>query len=205
MKYTQIPTDTFQHLQLNAGILVSDFTPSTGAIGDGALIGATTGGIQFQDSVSFTDFGEDIDNCPKNMKELKILDNHEVTMSGTFVTVSADTAKLLAGAADKTAGTSGAPNKITPRNDLKDADFDDIWWIGDYSAVNEDSGSGSSATTAGFIAIRLINALNTGGFQIQSTDREKGQFGFEFMGHYSMSAQDTVPYEIYIKEGTASA
>ena len=205
MKYTQIPTDTFQHLQLNAGILVSEFTPSTGAIGDGALIGATTGGIQFQDSISFTDFGDDIDNCPKNMKELKILENHEVTMSGTFVTVSADTAKLLAGAADKTAGTSGAPDKITPRNDLKDADFDDIWWIGDYSAVNEDSGSGSSATTAGFIAIHLMNALNTGGFQIQSTDREKGQFSFEFMGHYSMSAQDTVPYEIYIKEGTASA
>lgn len=205
MKYTQIPTDTFQHLQLNAGILVSEFTPSTGAIGDGALIGATTGGIQFQDSISFTDFGDDIDNCPKNMKELKILENHEVTMSGTFVTVSADTAKLLAGAADKTAGTSGAPDKITPRNDLKDADFDDIWWIGDYSAVNEDSGSGSSATTAGFIAIHLMNALNTGGFQIQSTDREKGQFSFEFMGHYSMAAQDTVPYEIYIKEGTASA
>lgn len=205
MKYTQIPTDTFQHLQLNAGILVSEFTPSTGAIGDGALIGATTGGIQFQDSIDYQDFGEDIDNCPKGMKELKILDSHTVTMSGTFVTVSSDTAKLLAGAADKTAGTSGAPDKITPRNDLKDADFDDIWWIGDYSAVNEDSGSGSSATTAGFIAIHIINALNTGGFQIQSTDREKGQFSFEFMGHYSMAAQDTVPYEIYIKEGTASA
>lgn len=197
MKYTQIPSDTFEHLQMNAGILVSDFTPSTGTIGEGALIGATTGGIQFQDSVTFTDFGDDIDNCPKNMKELKVLDSHEVTMSGTFVTVSEDTAKLLAGAADKTAATVSAPAKITPRNDVKEADFSDIWWIGDYSNVND-------GTNAGFLAIHLMNALNTGGFQIQSTDREKGQFAFEFTGHYSMSAQDTVPYEIYVKEGTGA-
>ena len=48
-----------------------------------------------------------------------------------------------------------------------------------------------------------MNSLNTGGFQIQITDREKGKFAFEFMGHYSMEAQDTVPYEIYVKEGSA--
>ena len=46
-----------------------------------------------------------------------------------------------------------------------------------------------------------MNALNTGGFQIQSSDRAKGTFAFSFMGHYSMAAQDTVPYEIYIKQG----
>ena len=54
---------------------------------------------------------------------------------------------------------------------------------------------------AGFVAIHMLNALNTGGFQIQSTDKEKGKFAFEFTGHYSMSAQDTVPYEIYIQQG----
>ncbi len=197
MKFTQIPNDTFKTLQLNAGILVSSFTPNTGTIGENSLIGATTGGVQFQDSVEYIDFGDDIDNCPKNMKELKVLDSHEVTMSGTFVSVSASTAKLLAAAAD----VSG--NKITPRNDLLPADFSDIWWVGDYSDVNEDSGTGATAATAGFIAIKLINALNTGGFQIQSSDKAKGQFAFEFTGHYSMSAPDTVPYEIYVQEGTS--
>lgn len=195
MKYTQIPTTTFQNLQLNAGILCSDFTPSTGAVGSNALIGATTGGVTFQDSVDFIDFGDDIDNCPKNMMELKVLDSHTVTMSGTFVSVSPDTAKMLAGAADVSS------NKITPRNDLKDTDFTDIWWVGDYSDVNEDSGSGQTAHTAGFIAIKLINALNTGGFQISSTDKGKGQFAFEFTGHYSMDAQSVVPYELYVKVG----
>ena len=46
-----------------------------------------------------------------------------------------------------------------------------------------------------------MNALNTGGFQIQSTDRGKGQFAFTFTGHYSLANQDVVPYEIYIKVG----
>lgn len=200
MKYTQIPTDTFNQIQLNAGILCKTFAPATGLVTD--LLGATTGGIQFQDSVSYTDFGEDIDNCPRNTKELKQLDSHEVTMSGTFVTVTAAMAKKLVGAADADATDA---SKIVPRNDVLQTDFEDIWWVGDYSDVNEDSGSGQNASTAGFIAIHLINALNTGGFQIQSTDKGKGQFAFTFMGHYSMASQDVVPYELYVKEGVASA
>lgn len=191
MKYTQIPTDTFEQIQLNAGILVDNFNPATGVVGN--LLGATSGGVNFTDTVTFKDFGEDIDNCPKNMKELKVLDQHEVKLSGTFVTVTASSAKLLAGAADVDSNDS---SHIIPRNDVLQSDFKNLWWIGDYSDVN-------TGSNAGFIAIKLINALNTGGFQIQSTDKEKGKFAFEFTGHYSMSAQDTVPYEIYVKNGSS--
>lgn len=189
MKYTQIPATAFQNIQLNAGILVDSFVPATGVIGQ--LLGATTGGVNFTDSIEYQDFGEDIDNCPKNTLELKKLDSHEVKMSGTFVTLSATTAKLLAAAADVDELDA---THIVPRNDLLEADFKDIWWIGDYSDVN-------TGENAGYVAVHLINALNTAGFQIQSTDKGKGQFAFEFTGHYSMDAQDTVPYELYIKQG----
>ena len=193
MKFTQIPSDTFEKLQMNAGILVKTFTPATGVIGD--LLGATTGGVQFQDNVSYQDFGDDIDNCPKNTLELKKIESREVTMSGTFITVSTAMAKKLAGAADID-GTDST--KIIPRDTLKTADFENLWWIGDYSDVN-------TGNNAGFLAIHLINALNTGGFQIQSTDKGKGQFAFTFMGHYSINNQDTVPYEIYVKSGGAGS
>lgn len=189
MKYTQIPSTAFQNIQLNAGILTDGFTPATGVIGN--LLGATSGGVNFTDTVDYKDFGEDIDNCPKNTKELKKLDSHDVKISGTFVTITAETAKALAGAADADPLDS---SHIIPRNDLADTDFDDIWWIGDYSDKN-------TGDNAGFVAIHILNALNTGGFQIQSTDKEKGKFAFEFTGHYSISAQDTVPYEIYVREG----
>lgn len=189
MKYTQIPSTAFQDIQLNAGILVDSFVPNTGVIG--RLLGATTGGIQFADTPSYTDFGDDIDNCPKNMMELKKLDSREVKMSGTFVTISAETAKMLVGSGDVDEADS---THLIPRNDILMTDFATLWWIGDYSDVN-------TGDHAGFVAIKLMNALNTSGFQIQSTDKGKGQFAFEFTGHYSMSAQDVVPYEVYVRRG----
>ena len=79
----------------------------------------------------------------------------------------------------------------------------DIWLVGDYSDVNN-SGTGTGAAKAGFIAIHIMNALSTGGFQIQTADKEKMQFSFEFTAHYSIDAQDTVPFEIYVQAGTPS-
>lgn len=195
MKYTKIPENTFQNLQLNAGVLLSSFTPSSATVSEEAIIGATTGGINFTATPTYIDFGEDIDNCPKNMKELKKLDSWEAKCSGTFVTIDTAVAKSLIGAAD--IGTSDT-TKVTPRNDLAQSDFDDIWIVGDYSDKNGD-------TNGGFIAIHMMNALSTGGFQIQTADKEKGQFAFEYTAHYSMSAQGTVPFEVYVKAGTAES
>ncbi|MCQ2106550.1 MAG: hypothetical protein MJZ26_12250 [Fibrobacter sp.] len=180
MKYTQIPADAFKNLQLNAGVLLDSFTPSSGVIGN--IIGATTGGVNFTATPTYTDFGEDIDNCPKNMKELKKLDTWEVTLSGTFVSVTTDLiAKLMgAGAVDSSDNT-----KVLPAADVADTNFEDIWWVGDY-------GEG------GGLAIHVLNALSTGGFQMQSGDKAKGNFAFEFTGHYSMAAQTKVPFEVYV-------
>lgn len=191
MRYTRIPETAFQNIQMNAGILVRGFDPNSGEYE--GLLGATTGGVNFTATPSFTDYGEDIDNCPKNSKELKKLESWEVTLGGTFVTIDADTAKTLISAGDIDSNDS---NHIVPRNDVNLADFEDIWWIGDYSDDNDGS-------DAGFCAVHMMNALNTGGFQIQSTDKGKGNFAFTFTGHYSMNAQDTVPFEVYIK-GTGS-
>lgn len=189
MKFTKIPETAFQEIQLNAGVLLSSFTPASAEVADENIVGATTGGISFTATPSFLDFGEDIDNCPKNMKELKKLDTWDIKMSGTFVTVSPASVASLVGAADvKT-------EKITPRNDLKDTDFKDLWWVGDYSDKNGE-------TKGGFCAIHMMNALSTGGLSIKSSDKAKGQFAFEYTAHYSMAAQTTVPFEVYVKAGT---
>nr|DAN82309.1 MAG TPA: major tail protein [Caudoviricetes sp.] len=192
MKFTKIPSDAFQKLQINAGILTTDFTPSTGEVGAAGQIGATTGGVNFTATPTFTDFGEDIDNCPKNMKEFKRQDMVDAKMSGTFINADTKTAKLLCGAADIDASDT---TKVVPRADLKDSDFTDIWLVGDYSDKN-------GAKNGGFIAIHMLNALSTGGFQLKTADKAKGQFAFEFTAHYSLAEQDKVPYEIYIKAGT---
>lgn len=196
-KFTQIPTDTFKKLQLNAGILITEFDPATGELSASNIIGATSGGVSFEATPSFTDFGEDIDNCPKNTKELKKLNSWEAKMSGSFVTMDTNVATSVIGTA---AVASDDPTKVVPRNSVEAKDFKNIWWVGDYSDINED---GSSAGKAGFIAIKLINALSTGGFKIQSGDKAKGTFEFEYTGHYSSENIDTVPFALYIKAGSA--
>lgn len=189
MKFTRIPETAFQKLQLNAGILLSTFDPATMVVEEKSLIGATSGGVSFAATPTFSDYGEDIDNAPVNVLELKRLDNWEVKMSGDFITIDVAAAARLVGAAD----FSG--NKVTPRNDLKAADFADLWWVGDYSDQNNE-------TDGGFVAIHMLNALSTGGFSIQSNNRGKGQFAFEFTGHYSIADQSVVPFEVYIQAGS---
>ena len=194
MKFTQVPTDTFENLVLNAGILVDEFTPATGVIGN--LLGATTGGIEFSTNPTYTDFGEDIDNVPENTKQLKRLKSFDPTMSGTFLTVDTAAVKSLIGAAD--IGTSDT-TKVVPRDQLVAADFEDVWWVGDYSDKNVDA---ESTHTAGYIAIHLMNALNTAGFKITSSKDNKAQMAFEYHGHYDISNISTPPFEIYVKAGT---
>lgn len=178
-KFTQIPVGTVDKLQLNAGVICTSFSTTTGVV-DGVL-GATSGGVSFTATPSFYDLGEDIDNCPKNTKELKRLEQWEVKMSGTFVSVDTVTASLLA-------LSNAVDTKITGSNEIVTEDFNNLWWVGDYT-----SGEGE------FIAIEMKNALSTGGFSLQTTDKNKGQFAFEFTAHTSLNDDgENAPFNIYI-------
>lgn len=191
MKFTKIPEDTFRKLQLNAGVLLRSFDPSAASVVKADIVGATSGGINFSATPEFSDFGEDIDNCPKGTMELMRITNWDISIGGTFIAASAEIVSELIAAAD----ISG--NKITPRKTLNEDDFKELWWVGDYSDENgEDEG--------GFIAIHMMNTLSTGGFSLTSGDRSKGQFAFTYKAHYSISDEDAVPFEVYVKEGGAA-
>lgn len=190
MKFTQVATDAFQKFQLNAGIILTEFDPTDPDVDKTKIFGATSGGTSFTATPEFSDFGEDIDNVPANTKELKHIESVTVEMSGTLKTADTAVAKALMAAADVD------DNKITPRADLVGDDFTDLWWVGDYSDKNGD-------TNGGFMAIKLINALSTGGFSLQSNDKGKADFAFTFTGHYSIEDITVVPYEVYIEAGTA--
>lgn len=181
-KFTVIPQDTFEGLQLDAGVLLKTFTPdSVTAPDDKDIICATTGGINATCVPTYSDLGEDVDNCPTNLKELKHLDGWECKISFTSLGTSPAGIKLALGAAD-----IGADNAsmITPRRDLKQTDFTDLWWAGDRA-------------DGGCVAIQLKNALSTGGFSLQTTKNSKGQTSVELTGHVSITEQDTMPMVFY--------
>lgn len=198
MKFTTVASDAFQKFQLNAGILLTSFDPSNPTVDRTKIFAATSGGASFTVTPEFVDFGEDVDNVPANTKQLKVLQSVTAVMSGTLKTADTTVAKRLMAAADI------KPNgKIVPRADLKSSDFFDLWWVGDYSDANEDvTNVGGTNGTAGFMAIKLSNALSTGGFSLQSNNKSKGDFAFTFTGHYDINDISVLPYEIYIKSGT---
>lgn len=197
MRFTQVAADAFEHLQLNAGMLLTEFTPSDpGSASDikaNALV-ATSGGATFASNPTYTDFGEDIDNVPANTMQLKRIEQYEPRISGTGKTANEEALDRFLAAYDAT--TASGVTTYVPRTELKGTDFKDLWWVGDYS---DKTGN----TNGGFIAIRLKNALNTGGFQLKSNDNGKGDLAFDFLGHYDIDDIDDVPFEVYVKAGTA--
>lgn len=177
-RFTRIPEDTFNALQMDAGVLLKNFDPANPDYDNADIITATTGGVNPSCVPTFSDFGEDVDNVANNMMEFKHLDGWDCSISTTGLGTSPELLRLALGAADVDAG------KVTPRSAIKLTDFSDLWWVGDKA-------------NGGFVAIRLMNALSTGGFSLQTTKNGKGTVALTITGHVSIQAQDVVPMEFY--------
>ena len=172
-KFTRISQEAFSQIQADAGTILKKFDPDNPkAPEDSDIVTATTGGINPVCTPTYSDWGEDIDNVPNNMKEFKHLDSWECTLGFTSLSTSPEAIRLALGAADIIG------NKIGPRRDLKQADFSDLWWVGDR-------------TDGGFVAVCLKNALSTGGFSLKTTKNGKGQVSVTLTGHVSIP--DWVP------------
>lgn len=179
-KFTKIPSATFDNLQLDAGILLSSFNPETAeAPADEDILCATTGGISLTAAAEWADMGEDVDNCPTGMMELKKLVSWNCTIGFTSITFSPKMIQMGLGAAD----VDG--KKITIRRDVQLKDFADVWWVGDLA-------------DGGMVAVHLMNALSTEGLSITTTKNGKGQLAMTLQGHVSLNDQDTMPMEFYV-------
>ncbi len=186
--FTKVSQDAFNQLQIEAGMLLNNFDPANPAEpSDSDIITATTGGITISCTPSYSDWGEDVDNVPNNMLELKHLDGWDCKISTTALGTSEDLIMLSLGAAD--VNSSG---KITPRRNLKKTDFEDLWWVGDRS-------------DGGLVAVKLMNALSTGGFSLKTNKNGKGNITIELTGHVSIEDQDTMPMEFYTIDGAEGA
>lgn len=194
MKYEQVPMDTFKTLVLGAGVLASEFDPTSGELDPEDIKAATDGGASFKSNPTYKDYAEGIDNLRSNTKEFKRLDSCDPVLSGKYKSVTAELASELCGGAEVSGSTV---KKIVPRP-LTLQDFKDIWWVGDYSDVNDD---GTSNKKAGYMAIHLMNALNTSGFGMDSANQDKSSIDFEYHGHYSIQKPHDIPFEIYICPG----
>ena len=183
-RFVKVSENTFNEIQLEAGLILNNFDPAgTADVEDTDIVCATTGGITINCKPTYSDYGEDIDNVPNNMLEFKEVDGWDCSIGFTALNTSASVIKLALGVAD----ISG--NKVTPRNSITTADANDVWWVGERA-------------DGGFVACCLKNSLSTDGLSLKTTKKGKGQLSCTLTGHVSITAQDVVPMEFYVQEGT---
>lgn len=189
LKFSKVAPNVLEEVQFGAGVVLSEFDPQNAQAANiiENIIAAHDGGLNAYAKPTYLDLMDGIDNTTGQLKESIDVDMWECGISGTFKTVSASTIKMLMAAADVTDG------KITPRTYLTEADFQDIWVVADYS-------KGETASTDGFIAVHLMNALSQDGFNWQTANKGKGTFTANFKGYGTIENTDLVPFEVYISE-----
>lgn len=180
-KFTRISADAFNKFAIDAGLVLNKFDV-TGAteVEDADIVCATTGDVSATCVPTYSDMGEDVNNCPNGMMELMNLDGWETRVTFTALDITPETFKLSLGAADIEEG------KVVPRMTLDtEKDFSDIWLVFDL-------------LHGGYAAVHLINALSTAGLSLTLTKSGKGNLQVEMGGHVSIKNQKTVPMEFYV-------
>ena len=182
-KFTRISADAFSKFAIDTGLVLKTFDVSGSTeVKDADIVCTTTGDVTATCVPTYSDMGEDVNNCPANMMELMNLDGWETRVAFTALDITEETFRMSLGASD----VSG--DKVTPRKTLDTAkDFKDIWLVFDLMQ-------------GGFAAVQLMNALSTSGLSLTLTKAAKGNLQVELMGHVSISNQDVVPMEFYVSE-----
>ena len=121
-----------------------------------------------------------------------VYDSTEKTVSGYDVSIDNElyfVKDFTFSGTDSVSGTDAGTYEMK----LKPEDFKTIWYVCPYG------------TQGGFVAIKLLNALSTGGLSLQSGDKAKGQWSFSYTGYTSIDNPDEVPMRFYLKSSAEAA
>ena len=189
MLKTGLTDRNIQNLQLNAGVLLTKYTKGTD-IAEEDIIGATRGGGSF--SIVPTVHQAAVDGAPTYTKGLERVDDWVVTLNVTMLEFSDEAiSRALGVGVVKTEQGSGTTKDttFTVKRTVADADYKDIYWVGDLS-------NGQN------VVIKLTNALNISGLTLTFSDRGEGTYPLALIGHYTTEDLDTAPVEVTIERAT---
>ena len=178
----KIAKDQFDEMQFNAGVLTRRFSIDNPSLEEKDIICATSGGINLSVKPSYVDTGSGVYMMEANTAEMMILTGWTVGVDFTSISAGAAFIAFALGAVDTEDG-------ISPRQELADSDFSDLWWIGDR-------------VDGGLVAVRLINALSDGGISLQTGRNSAGNISLHLTAHASLEGDsEAVPVEIYSIDG----
>lgn len=198
-----IRSETFQNLQLNAGIFIKNFTYSsiadasalktaiTTAITAGTdILGATRGGGTFVATREIRT--PEVDGMRYGFKGSDFVDSVDAYLSTTLIEVTPDSVKACLGNA--TATTSGKKTTIKMHTAIETTDYlTNICWVGDLADGR-------------LVLICLENALNTADFTLTFTDKGEGTLAAEFHARQAeVNDYDYAPFEIVFFDKPANS
>ena len=183
-KAKKVAASAASNMQVDAGLLLKTFDPTNAAEpADSDIICATTGDFSITSTPDTQDFFDDVNNAMKNTKQGKRITGWTCTLGITGLEITEDMLKQALGAY-RVLDNGG----ISPRAQYELTDFGDIWWIGDM------------VDTDNLFAVKLANAVSTGGISFTSTNNGKGKLSMTFTGHSDLGDEEYVPMEFYILE-----
>lgn len=190
-----IRNETFEKLQLNAGIFLKNLDYS--AIADAAalktaiaaaitagtsILGATRGGGTF--TVTRELRTPEVDGMRYPFKGSDFVDSIDAYLSTTLIEITPENIKAILGSADVT--TSGKKTTINMHTAIDpDTDYiETLTWVGDLADGQ-------------LVAITLKNAINTADFTLTFTDKGEGTLAAEFHARQAeVLDYDTAPFEV---------
>lgn len=180
--------DTPLNLLLDAGAFFKNFKYGVdtyeSAITAGKLLGATTGGGEFNAVPTFRDV--EVDGVKGPAKGMKFLDKWDVDLLANLIEVTAETIRASLGAARVTESEDKKYDIIEGKNWIDEDDyFENVAWLGTIS------GSGEP------VIIIIDNALGTEGFKIAPQDKNNAVIKSRFVGHYDAKKLSEPPYHVY--------
>jgi len=179
-----ITADTYKKFIIDSGAVYMGFT---GFASLGTLLGATRGGSSLVIEQEIKDMEVDGARGP-------VIGSRRITMVKATLTVNF-IEHTLDGLKRAIAGSDSAVfednwNAITRDLVLADADF-----LTDITIVGEVSGDADA------MAIKLVNALADGNFELTFTDKEEGVIAMAFTAHFDPedlgAGTDTEPWTLY--------
>lgn len=191
---TALRAETFDNLQLNAGIVLKNLdyssiasasalkTAIASAITAGTtILGATRGGGTF--TVTRETRTPEIDGMRYPFIGSDFVDSTDAYLSTTLVEITPGNIKDLLGSGRST--TSGSKTTITMNTAFEDSDYlTNICWIGDLADGR-------------LVLICLKNAINTADFSLTYTDKGEGTLAVEFHARQAaVDDYDKAPFEI---------
>ena len=200
-----IREETFENLQLNAGIFLKNFdyssiadatalkTAIASAITAGTtLLGATRGGGSFVVTREVRE--AEVDGKRYGFVGDKFVDSCDARLSTTLIEMTAQNVVDAFGSA--TASTSGRKTTIKLGTAIgSSAYINSLCWVGDLADGR-------------MVLISLDNALNTADFNLTFTDKGEGTLPVEFHAHQDdVNDYDYAPFEIvyFEPDGTADS